>query len=204
MTASEDIFNGRDLRSADREFKRDRDLASKWMYGSRPLGDKSAFAAAGEEYFPKLHEDTPALLRPSKKMSQCSHATKKNCNTNKRGANGQLPPSRIRATGHVREEIQEATLARSLVDLLPSTQLHRATYGPLTLHDSISRAEVPVVPLPLSVFVKSTGRETEKLVEKEYEVLDDNGQLLKGRKARYNLRHGNSQSFKEDEGFELL
>ena len=70
--------------------------------------------------------------------------------------------------------------------------------------DGFSQTDVPTTPQPLSIFVKVTGRETEKLVEKEYEVLDDNGQALKGRKARYNLRHGNSQNPREDEGFELL
>jgi hypothetical protein len=130
-----------------------------------------------------------------------SHPFKQSQNVNKRGANYNLPPGRIRAASHAKEEIQDASLARSIVDLLPKARVSHST---ASLFDGFSQTDVPTTPQPLSIFVKVTGRETEKLVEKEYEVLDDNGQALKGRKARYNLRHGNSQNPREDEGFELL
>ncbi len=42
--------------------------------------------------------------------------------------------------------------------------------------------------LSLDVFVKPNKRETEQLVEKEYEILDANGDTLRGRKARQTLR----------------
>lgn len=77
---------------------------------------------------------------------------------------------------------------------------------------SFDRADSPGRPLTLEVFVKKTGRDTEKLVEKEYEVLDVNGDALKGRKARRNLRGGAKSSAKltdkeaevDEDGFELV
>ena len=75
---------------------------------------------------------------------------------------------------------------------------------------SFDRADTPGRPLTLDVFVKTTGRETERLVEREYEVLDENGQSLKGRNARRVLRRGGTSDGDidkgglEDDGFELI
>lgn len=77
---------------------------------------------------------------------------------------------------------------------------------------NFDRADSPGRPLTLEVFVKKTGRDTEKLVEKEYEVLDVNGDALKGRKARRNLRGGVRSGAKstdqeaevDEDGFELV
>lgn len=70
-------------------------------------------------------------------------------------------------------------------------------------------------PLTLENFVKTDDRKTEKFVEKEYEILDANGEALKGRKAkRRGLRGGaaaaasgsgkEEDEVEEDEGFELV
>ncbi|KAK3955426.1 hypothetical protein QBC32DRAFT_38810 [Pseudoneurospora amorphoporcata] len=68
-------------------------------------------------------------------------------------------------------------------------------------------------PLTLENFVKTDDRKTEKFVEKEYEILDANGEALKGRKAkRRGLRGGaaaasqdkDDEEVVEDEGFELV
>lgn len=77
---------------------------------------------------------------------------------------------------------------------------------------SFDRADSPGRPLTLEVFVKKTGRDTEKFVEKEYEILDVNGDALKGRKARRNLRGGANTGTKsteeeaevDEDGFELV
>lgn len=64
-----------------------------------------------------------------------------------------------------------------------------------TVYYSFDHAESPGHrPLTLGAFVKTTGRETEKLVEREYEVLDCNGEALRGRKARRVLRKEESSS----------
>ncbi|KAK4100879.1 hypothetical protein N658DRAFT_507543 [Parathielavia hyrcaniae] len=87
---------------------------------------------------------------------------------------------------------------------------------------SFDRTDSPGGPLTLEVFVKpgggglggGRGDQTEKLVEREYEVLDGNGEAVRGRKARAVLRRcgtGTSgrggegeEGGEEDEGFELL
>lgn len=75
---------------------------------------------------------------------------------------------------------------------------------------SFDRSESPYKPLTLDVFVKTNPKETEKFVEKEYEILDNNGDALKGRKARQNLRRKNRAASAEepdvieDDGFELV
>lgn len=38
------------------------------------------------------------------------------------------------------------------------------------------------------MYVKTNPKTTERFVEKEYEIVDTNGDLLKGRKARRDLR----------------
>jgi hypothetical protein len=76
---------------------------------------------------------------------------------------------------------------------------------------SFDRADSPGRALTLEVFVKNTGgRETERLVEREYEVLDGNGEPVRGRRARAFLRKegtgGGEEGGvgREDEGFELV
>lgn len=78
---------------------------------------------------------------------------------------------------------------------------------------SFDKNDTPGRPLTLDIFVKSTGRETERLVEKEYEVIDGNGEMLNGKKARRILRKGATDpgtalgvgdEVVEDEGFELV
>jgi hypothetical protein len=74
---------------------------------------------------------------------------------------------------------------------------------------SFDQSDTPGKPMSLEVFVKQpTGRDTERLVEKEYEILDENGEPLKGRKARNILRKSGSDLAKDepvvDEDFELV
>lgn len=75
---------------------------------------------------------------------------------------------------------------------------------------SFDATDTPGKPLSLDIFVKPNTKETEKLVEKEYEIVDSNGDELKGRKARLrNLRRPNQAGAPEpdaveDEGFELV
>ena len=65
---------------------------------------------------------------------------------------------------------------------------------------SFDRTDSPGRPLTLEVFVKTTGRETEKLVEREYEVLDGNGEAVRGRRARAVLRRTGTSKEREAEG----
>lgn len=93
--------------------------------------------------------------------------------------------------------------------MLPSLEERRMNGSDNILY-SFDRAETPGKPLSLDVFFKTNPRETEKFVEKEYEILDANGEALKGRKARRDLRRQSPHAIAEepglieDEGFELV
>jgi hypothetical protein len=60
----------------------------------------------------------------------------------------------------------------------------------------------------LEAFVKVSAADTEKLVRKEYEILDSHGAVLKGRKARESLKGhsvpGTMAQTVSDNGFELV
>jgi hypothetical protein len=99
---------------------------------------------------------------------------------------------------HCQTEIEAATsspvdLSRSGSGMFPGA----ATTVPPADADvlySFDRTDTPGRPLTLEVFVKNTsGRDTEKLVEREYEVLDGNGDAVRGRRARAVLRRGGSK-----------
>ncbi|KAI9167277.1 hypothetical protein HJFPF1_03403 [Paramyrothecium foliicola] len=194
----------RDLRSADRDLKRDRDLTAKWEHGSRPLPNGKNPDLL--EQMPGLQNECSAsLIRPRKKWSEWrrSHTTKKNHNVNKPESNWDLPAGRMRTAANAKHEVQDASNSHSLVYLLPNPRQTFVRTESSQPHEN--QEGLPDMLLPLSLFIKTSGRETERLVEKEYEILDDSGQLLKGRKARYNLRHGNDHNSKQDDdGFELL
>jgi len=99
------------------------------------------------------------------------------------------------------------SLRRSVSELSTSDGLAQAT-SPDDFTYSFDRLEGPNQPVTLDIFVKSTGRDTERLVQKEYEVLDLAGEALKGRKARYDLRKPTGPCLadiaRDDDGFELV
>ncbi|KAK4126289.1 hypothetical protein N657DRAFT_643073 [Parathielavia appendiculata] len=150
-----------------------------------------------------------------------------------------MSDSRRRGKLYAQHEIRDAAPSTPDLDLSPlasPTDLN-PTRNPLSASTSSSaaaaagdpfvysfdRTDSPGGPLTLEVFVKpgvghGKGDQTEKLVEREYEVLDGNGEAVKGRKARAVLRRGGTGSVEpsagtgmgveeageEDEGFELL
>lgn len=116
---------------------------------------------------------------------------------------------RVRSKVSALEEIDAAS--HCVLDYLPSP-VRRQSSGMDNILYSFDRTESPGRPLTLDVFVKTTGRDTEKLVEKEYEILDANGDAVKGKKARRTLRHGVATDTKsadvepevDEDGFELV
>lgn len=128
-----------------------------------------------------------------------------------KGHNAHLPAGRLRGKIHAAAEMRDPHAAsRSLDDLLPlSASAATRVADALESHIlySFDRAETtPGRPLALDVFVTAGARDTERLVEKEYEVLDANGEALRGRKARRNLRQAAAaqHAVMEDEEFELV
>lgn len=203
----------RDVRSANLEWKRTKDSSTKWSFGARPGAgcavDYSTLEATGGS------ESQRAKSRPRGKWSDNSHwttNTKREHNINKltRG-NWDMPAGRVRNAMNARQEVHDAS--RSIPELLPSMTLDgsqaTASDGPLY---SFDRTDSPGRPLALDIFVKpATARDTERFVEKEYEIVDGNGQTLKGRKARRNLRKSGSDlpdqgdvDVGQDEEFELV
>lgn len=101
-------------------------------------------------------------------------------------------------------------MSRSLRDLLPSPHAQRKDSVSDDFLYSFDQTESPGKPLSLDVFVKTNTKETEKFVEKEYEILDYNGDPVKGRRALKDLHRGKTApptgepELVEDEGFELV
>jgi len=122
-----------------------------------------------------------------------------------------LPVGRVKAKLHAARECDDPS-SLSISELPPLTpHIVRRMSTTDTVLYSYDRADTPGKPLTLDIFIKApTARETEKLVEKEYEILDSHGQALKGPKARHNLRHAvtdlgpDSEETTEVDGFELL
>ncbi|KAI1780171.1 hypothetical protein F4818DRAFT_167987 [Hypoxylon cercidicola] len=200
----------RDLRSSAQESKRFKEHSEKWSRGSRPLAGcqinvwDGSVMSGGESQLEKT--------RPERSFNHYRLTTQ---NIVKPRGSGQvrhdLPGSYSRAKIDALAELQDpSNVSRSIHDLLPSSDTRRKLSVSDNILYSFDRAESPGKPLTLDVFVKANPKETEKFVEKEYEILDNNGDALKGRKARQNLRRKNhtpasqESDIIEDEGFELV
>ncbi|KAJ0320435.1 hypothetical protein COL5a_009792 [Colletotrichum fioriniae] len=191
----------RDLRSANQDFKRSKDSRSKWSNGARPLAgchlDWYTLEAVGGT------EQQRAMTRPRVRNSETSHYKKHMQNFSKFRSHAEFPQGRLRSAARAKEQIKDP-LSRSVMNMAPSQDL----YGDISATEdwkySFDRVDSPGRPMTLDIFVKTaTGRETERMVEKEYEILNENGQVLKGRKARQNLRQEGGRVSEED-GFQLV
>jgi len=121
----------------------------------------------------------------------------------------EVVPLRSRlARGQAQADEEMRDISRSIIDLLPSPHAAHVADGFLYSFDNV---DSPIPALSLGNFMDNV-RETEKFIAKEYEILDGNGEAVKGKKARRTLRKAaNSPPLAstvptelEDEGFELL
>lgn len=217
-TVESPIQYDRDLRGANKEWKRTKDSSAKWSCGSRPSG---GVWTRGEHYVTGS-ESQQAKSRPRKRQSDNIHPKQAHNLVKPRmaGTWAKQPGlvGRMRTNFYAMGEINDAS--RSLSDMPPLTRrLSSASAGAENnVLYSFDRRDTPGRPLTLDIFVKApTARDTERLVEKEYEVLDDHGELLTGRKARRHLRQAATDlgpttaragsedtTIIEDEGFELV
>ncbi|KAK8128194.1 hypothetical protein PG984_009302 [Apiospora sp. TS-2023a] len=167
----------RDLRAAAQDPKRAKEQYSKWSRGSRPLpGNKNDILDNS------FHTGTK--VRPQRALPENRI---RNHNIVKAKIPWDIPHNHSRAKVNPMEELSDP-LTRSLIESLPSAERPKTNVADDFLY-SFDRVDSPGQPLSLDVFVKSDGKGTEKLIEREYEVLDINGDALKGRKARRILRH---------------
>ncbi|KAI1382377.1 hypothetical protein F4677DRAFT_24577 [Hypoxylon crocopeplum] len=200
----------RDLRSSAQDSKRFKEHAEKWSRGTRPLTGRSY--NIWDDVVLTGNESPTERVRPERHFHHNRFTTQ---NIVKPRGSGQvrhdLPGSYSRAKIETLAEMQDpSNISRSLHDIMPSPQSRRSFSISDNILYSFDRTESPGKPLTLDVFIKTNPKETEKLVEKEYEVLDNNGDALKGRKARQNLRRKNHTPATEepdtieDDGFELV
>ncbi|KAI6316782.1 hypothetical protein MCOR34_004197 [Pyricularia oryzae] len=177
----------RDIRGASKEWRRGKNSAEKWAIGARPLAGVRCDMITGE--LSGGNEAMLAKVRPRKKHSNYPSRLKKGGNVGKatrgnpdyRHVNGRAS-GRLGAQGEIEET------SRSILDLLvPQTALRDGIEGVLYSYDT---TETPGLraPVGLDLYVKTNPKTTERFVEKEYEIVDTNGDLLKGRKARRDLR----------------
>ncbi|OIW32490.1 hypothetical protein CONLIGDRAFT_271645 [Coniochaeta ligniaria NRRL 30616] len=195
----------RDLRGANQEWKRHKDSTRKWRLGEAPSAGVSwdwitnTPTGGSEAQQKKVRPITaPGNRDPWKdhhNIVKLSHS-----------GNHGLSQVRVKSKMGIQEELEAATRSGDLLggsDVLTPGGLANDPF----LY-SFDRSVTPGQPLTLDVFVKApTARDTERLVEKEYEVVDENGQALRGREAKRNLRKSSSNLAAEksvDDGFELV
>ncbi|KAI1120223.1 hypothetical protein F5Y10DRAFT_136967 [Nemania abortiva] len=201
----------RDLRSGAHETKRVKDHAHKWARGKRPSPgvkthwfDSETLLTGSKEQQEKVRPDT----LPNGKHIRSPNITKSNISGHRAY---DIPQSYWWPKTSALVELQDpANMSRSLRELLPSPHTQRKQSVSDDFIYSFDQTESPGKPLSLDVFVKTNTKATEKFVEKEYEILDYNGEPLKGRKALKDLHRGKmappaeEAELVEDEGFELV
>ncbi|KAK9417765.1 hypothetical protein SUNI508_01522 [Seiridium unicorne] len=197
----------RDIRGAAQDPKRAKEKSAKWANGARP--------SAGCKYNmwdPDMiltgSDSQRAKVRPERSYDNSYHV--RSHNIIKPKFVHDVKPNHSRAKVDAMEELNDPAISRSLLDLLPTSNRGRQPSVTDGFLYSFDRKDTPGKPLSLEIFVKTNPKETEKFVEKEYEILDNNGDALKGRKARRNLRRQNQlesaeePAIVEDDGFELI
>ncbi|KAI0003140.1 hypothetical protein F4779DRAFT_634814 [Xylariaceae sp. FL0662B] len=196
----------RDFRSCSQDSKRIKEHKEKWSRGYRPSpGCKTNFF--DPDVILTGSDSQREKIRPERPMNH--NVVKLRGNGNGRYG---IPQSHTRAKMDALVELRDpSNVSRSLHELMPSSPNRRKLSASDNIMYSFDRTESPGKPLSLDVFVKSNPKETEKFVEKEYEILDYKGDALKGRKARQNLRRKNpapvteeTDIIIEDDGFELV
>ncbi|KAJ8124399.1 hypothetical protein O1611_g9241 [Lasiodiplodia mahajangana] len=201
----------RDLRSGAHETKRVKDHAHKWARGKRAspgvkmlwLEHDTALTGSKEQQ-EKVRPD----ILPSKSHIRPQNITKPSVGG---GVSHNIPQSYWWPKSSALIELQDpSNMSRSLHELLPSQHTQRKQSVSDDFIYSFDQTESPGKPLSLDVFVKTNTKATEKFVEKEYEILDYNGDPVKGRKALKDLHRGKmapptaEAELVEDEGFELV
>ncbi|KAK4204151.1 hypothetical protein QBC40DRAFT_293188 [Triangularia verruculosa] len=185
----------RDLRHSAKERKRVKDHSTKWRHGSRFLSGVTTVPWFEDVPVKYSNEGHIAKMRPEKRYIDRYHETRKltvGQNIVKGRPHWNTPISAI--NNRHAKEISAADL-NDVANNLPSVVPPQEDF----LY-SFDRNDSPDRPVTLEVFVKSaTNKETERLVAKEYEVVDGNGEAVKGRRARRVLRSGTSERREEDE-----
>ncbi|KAB5576473.1 hypothetical protein GE09DRAFT_1216169 [Coniochaeta sp. 2T2.1] len=202
----------RDLRGASQEYKRYQDSTHKWRLGAIPLSPVRGVYIDDGRGSVITTVDRPAELgkvRP-RHGDHASDPHKDGRNLNKVGRSNHWSSSyrTVIAKTRIADEI-DAAAAAGFKDHAGGDPPVSPTAGvgndPFIY--SFDSVVTPGAPLSLDVFVKQpTARDTERLVEKEYEVVDENGLALKGKERKGNLRKTGSgvEEARVEDGFEIV
>ncbi|KAI3320138.1 hypothetical protein HD806DRAFT_248121 [Xylariaceae sp. AK1471] len=201
----------RDLRSVARDMKRAKDHSHKWSRGNRPssgvqeIWSQTEYVWTGSE---KQQEKIRPERLPTGKHIRGPNVNKPNVSAR---TGGMIPQSYSRPKAGVVVELQDpSNMSRSLHELLPSPHNRRKMSVADDFLYSFDKSESPGKPLSLEIFVKTDTKQTEKFVEKEYEILDYNGDPVKGRRALKDVHRGKIAPPAEEaehlevDGFELV
>jgi len=179
-----------DLRSDSHSYKRDKNHNSKWAFGLRTGRMDGNLGTAWTAQDPPA---THVRIVPEKPSTRSSNAAKSNPNvsTKTRGITHYGTESANLRLTRKSDALRDAksedskSLSRSLADLLPSTatavpiEKNKATEGDILY--SFDKKNSPSDSVNLGGLIaaaekKFQEKQTDKLVRKEYEVLDVNGE----------------------------
>ncbi|KAJ4381452.1 hypothetical protein N0V85_008662 [Neurospora sp. IMI 360204] len=233
----------RDLRSSHKEWKRSKDSSTKWASGTRDLPGVKKNWMTGELLTSNGHPNQLIKSRPARKIrgdacGSCEYPKQSSRNLYKLRHHGNnigyhsINFPKLFAHKDIRyDDREDYSTTSSSSSSTPSSSVSKNLFSSvvssttsttaaednfLYSFDQDSTPGFSRTPLTLENFVKTDDRKTEKFVEKEYEILDANGEALKGRKAkRRGLRGGaaaaaaaasqqEEEEVEEDEGFELV
>jgi hypothetical protein len=200
----------RELRSGAREAKRYKDQTAKWAHGERLLpGCRPIHSTDGPS--PDINVGEKGADGPNRRRPVAHHPRHRNSSRDSKDHDDEHKRPHVK--GGRSAPADEVLQSKSIIDLLLSPgNRGPATEAPGDYCYSFDHAISPAASLPLAAFVKQDARGTEKLVEKEYEILDANGEAVRGKKARRTLRQASSASPEtrpqpvtiEDDDFELV
>lgn len=223
----------RDIRSAAKPFKRDRDADSKWANGTRPLGGvKIHYSGIPVQ---EEHND-PTLLEKVRPVKQWVNPKSHGNKTKPVGAIFDSSTASNRMVRKIDAVIEsndhtDSPLSKSLLELLPqhanntetaiSTAIREKDEGILYSFDSkIESPNAKGRAVGLDSLVEQAERkwmaeQTDKIVKGEYEVLDTEGEKVsvgkKGKKGSPKQRAVKTMpsavkdvTVEDDEGFEFI
>ncbi len=194
MTTFEDPMTAQlhgDLRSAHIEFKRSRDSTMKWCRGF--IAENTIYDAPVAKIVDVSTARKIVPLRPPAKESSVGRRQ----NVGKGRPSPYYSPwaARARDTSDARLQTKEGMgFGHADLDEMGSGPGAAAAAAAVAaaassgIFYSFDHTDSPPDALSLEAYMKPNVRATEKLVEREYEVLDGNGDAVSGRKARHVLR----------------
>ncbi|KAE9406260.1 hypothetical protein BT96DRAFT_915490 [Gymnopus androsaceus JB14] len=211
MAAAGDVQFERDIRSASRPFKRDRDHRKKWSMGMSPSSGVHLSSVTLEpEGGSESQRNKVVPMKQYSQMTSRSH--KSNRNRIPKASTSRVRDDQIRIFGRLTRkadshfEIQSHTsilLCKALLENNTATGMDGFLIS--NYDSSSSRGAVDLGDLVEHAERKWESIQTERIVKDEYEVLDNEGEttVLRVSKGTKGKRR-NTVIQEDDDGFELI